>query len=234
MIDLALPAHGSPWLSPAHHALTSCGCPGGRRRRRPGSRCVRQRQPPAAGTPDAGTLSLALRAPAAAGSRRAVGPVAHHRSARRSGPAAEGAGAAHPRPRGHGDRRVDCQRTRRAAARARPVHPRRLARARPSRCRPARSREVRFAAGHAGTYHYWATTLGAPVPFRELAGAFIVDPPGADPGADRVLVITEWSSLTRRDSARSSRPTTPARRSSPDSRAWPSWSTAWAGRPPSG
>jgi FtsP/CotA-like multicopper oxidase with cupredoxin domain len=57
-------------------------------------------------------------------------------------------------------------------------------------------REVRFAAGEAGTYHYWATTLGAPVPFREMAGAFIVDPPGADPGADRVLVITEWSSLT--------------------------------------
>ena len=29
-----------------------------------------------------------------------------------------------------------------------------------------------------------------------MAGAFIVDPPGADPDADRVLVITEWSSLT--------------------------------------
>jgi manganese oxidase len=60
-------------------------------------------------------------------------------------------------------------------------------------------REVRFAAGQAGTFHYWATTLGAPVPFREMAGAFVVDPPGADPGADRVLVITEWSSLTAAD-----------------------------------
>lgn len=61
---------------------------------------------------------------------------------------------------------------------------------------PAASRAVRFAAGPAGTYHYWATSLGAPVPFRELAGAFVVDPPGADPTADRVLVITEWSSLS--------------------------------------
>ena len=60
----------------------------------------------------------------------------------------------------------------------------------------AATREVRFAAGRAGTYHYWATTLGAPVPFRELGGAFVVDPPSADPGADRLLVITEWSSLT--------------------------------------
>lgn len=58
---------------------------------------------------------------------------------------------------------------------------------------------VRFAAGQAGTYHYWATTLGAPVPFREMAGAFVVDPPGADPSADRVLVITEWSNLTAAD-----------------------------------
>jgi len=33
------------------------------------------------------------------------------------------------------------------------------------------------------------------VPFRELAGALIVDPPGPHV-ADRILVITEWSSLT--------------------------------------
>ena len=64
---------------------------------------------------------------------------------------------------------------------------------------PGAIREVRFAAGRAGTYHYWATTLGAPVPFRELGGAFIVDPPGADRDADRVLVITEWTSLTADD-----------------------------------
>ena len=64
------------------------------------------------------------------------------------------------------------------------------------------SREARFATGPAGTYHYWATTTGMPLGFRgagdtQLSGAFIVDPPGAAPNADRVLVITEWSNLTR-------------------------------------
>ena len=38
--------------------------------------------------------------------------------------------------------------------------------------------------------------MGAPVPFRELAGAFVVDPPGGAVAADRVFVITEWTSLT--------------------------------------
>lgn len=57
------------------------------------------------------------------------------------------------------------------------------------------TRRVEFQAGQPGTYHYWATTMGVPVPFREMGGAFIVDPrEGAAP--DRVLVITEWSSLT--------------------------------------
>ena len=59
----------------------------------------------------------------------------------------------------------------------------------------AATREVRFASGQAGTYHYWATTIDAPVPFRELAGALVVDPPGTRV-ADRVFVITEWSDLT--------------------------------------
>jgi len=58
------------------------------------------------------------------------------------------------------------------------------------------AREVRFSSGRAGTYHYWATTIGVPIPFRELAGGFVVDPPG-EVAADRVLVITEWSNLTR-------------------------------------
>jgi manganese oxidase len=61
---------------------------------------------------------------------------------------------------------------------------------------PGATREVRFASGRAGTYHYWATTIGAPVPFRELAGALVVDPPGGQQAADRIFVITEWSSLT--------------------------------------
>ena len=34
---------------------------------------------------------------------------------------------------------------------------------------PGADREVRFASGRAGTYHYWATSIGAPIPFRELA-----------------------------------------------------------------
>ena len=53
-----------------------------------------------------------------------------------------------------------------------------------------------FPAGQTGTYHYWATSFGAPVPFRELAGAFIVDATEPRPADDRILVITEWSSLT--------------------------------------
>jgi FtsP/CotA-like multicopper oxidase with cupredoxin domain len=61
---------------------------------------------------------------------------------------------------------------------------------------PGEQRRVRFVAGHAGTYHYWATTIGAPVPFRELAGALIVDPAGAPPAPDRIFVVTEWTSLT--------------------------------------
>jgi FtsP/CotA-like multicopper oxidase with cupredoxin domain len=63
---------------------------------------------------------------------------------------------------------------------------------------PGSTRVVQFPAPPAGTYHYWATTMGAPVPFRELGGAFVVDPPGADTHnpTDRVFVISEWSSLT--------------------------------------
>ncbi len=58
------------------------------------------------------------------------------------------------------------------------------------------TREARFASGGAGTYHYWASAFGAPAPFREMAGAFIVDPSGTVAEADRVMVITEWSNLT--------------------------------------
>ncbi len=67
---------------------------------------------------------------------------------------------------------------------------------------PSLSRDVRFKAGRAGTYHYWATTTGVPIQFRaapdtQLSGAFIVDPPNAAPDVDRVLVITDWTSVTR-------------------------------------
>jgi manganese oxidase len=63
---------------------------------------------------------------------------------------------------------------------------------------PGATRETRFVSGRAGTYHYWATSIGAPVPFRELAGALVVDPPGGPQAADRIFVITEWNNLTAR------------------------------------
>ena len=60
---------------------------------------------------------------------------------------------------------------------------------------PGGTTQLRFAAGRSGTYHYWATSLGAPSPMREMAGAFVVDPKeGAEP--DRIFVITEWNTLT--------------------------------------
>lgn len=61
---------------------------------------------------------------------------------------------------------------------------------------PGATGHVRFPSGRAGTYHYWATTMGAPVPFRELAGALVVDPLGGPTGPDRIFVITEWNNLT--------------------------------------
>ncbi len=66
---------------------------------------------------------------------------------------------------------------------------------------PSDTRTVRFAATGVGTYHYWATTTGAPLNFRgsvdtQLSGAFIVDPAGAAPPRDRIFVITEWTSLS--------------------------------------
>src|SRR5262245_43098711 len=62
---------------------------------------------------------------------------------------------------------------------------------------PRQTRSVRFSSGRAGTYHYWASSMGAPIPFRELAGAFVVDPSTGPVEPDRVMVITEWTNLTR-------------------------------------
>jgi len=64
---------------------------------------------------------------------------------------------------------------------------------------PGEVRELRFFAGVPGTYQYWASAggdLNRGRPYREdsqLAGAFVVDPPGtvAD---DRVFVIGLWRS----------------------------------------
>jgi FtsP/CotA-like multicopper oxidase with cupredoxin domain len=63
-------------------------------------------------------------------------------------------------------------------------------------------REVRFTSGLPGTYYYWATTTGMPLSSRgstdtQLSGALVVDPAEGTPTPDRVLVITEWTSLTR-------------------------------------
>jgi FtsP/CotA-like multicopper oxidase with cupredoxin domain len=59
------------------------------------------------------------------------------------------------------------------------------------------SRELQFPSGEPGTYFYWATTSGKPMPKRDLdetllSGAFIVDPPGARPD-DRIFVISIWT-----------------------------------------
>ena len=63
---------------------------------------------------------------------------------------------------------------------------------------PGAAREVRFKAGAAGTYFYWATTTGVPFLQRvhvdsQLSGAFIVDPPGRKRAAnDRIFMIGLW------------------------------------------
>ncbi len=67
---------------------------------------------------------------------------------------------------------------------------------------PGESASVTFLAGAPGSYLYWAS-LGATKHERQaereqLAGAFVVDPPGGSP-ADRVLVINIWGN--RLDSA---------------------------------
>ena len=83
---------------------------------------------------------------------------------------------------------------------------------------PGADREVRFASGRAGTYHYWATSMGAPVPFREMGGAFVVDPAGVPVEPDRIFVITEWNDLTPAQLRDIMGPTTRARASWPPTR----------------
>jgi FtsP/CotA-like multicopper oxidase with cupredoxin domain len=65
---------------------------------------------------------------------------------------------------------------------------------------PGEKRELRFAAGSAGTYQYWASTAQDLTgsrhgrPYREdsqLAGAFVVDTPGAT-ASDRIFVLGVW------------------------------------------
>ena len=64
---------------------------------------------------------------------------------------------------------------------------------------PGEVRDVRFVAGAPGTYFYWAApTANDPIQLRpgtdtQLSGAFIVDPRGGAPIADRVFVFTTWT-----------------------------------------
>ncbi len=58
---------------------------------------------------------------------------------------------------------------------------------------PGETRTIESRTGPAGTYYYWASLQAVPIVRRgsldsQLAGAFIVDPPGAA-GHDRVFVI---------------------------------------------
>jgi FtsP/CotA-like multicopper oxidase with cupredoxin domain len=66
---------------------------------------------------------------------------------------------------------------------------------------PTETRAVHFTIDRPGTFHYWATTTGMPLAFRgssdtQMSGALIVDPADGTVDADRVFVITEWTSLT--------------------------------------
>ena len=64
---------------------------------------------------------------------------------------------------------------------------------------PGEVREIRFGAGHPGTYYYWGATAAATMlqgrvaSDSQLVGAFIVDGRNA-PTEDRVLLISNWSS----------------------------------------
>jgi FtsP/CotA-like multicopper oxidase with cupredoxin domain len=70
---------------------------------------------------------------------------------------------------------------------------------------PDETKHLRFAAGAAGTYPYYGRTPdGGMAPNGRnrvldalLGGAFVVDPPGADPTQDRILVLERWKGALR-------------------------------------
>ena len=69
---------------------------------------------------------------------------------------------------------------------------------------PGETRDVRFRAGTPGTWYYWGAFPGLGIADRQwldsqLAGAFVVDPPGAA-SDDRIFVLGLWSH-PREDSA---------------------------------
>jgi len=62
---------------------------------------------------------------------------------------------------------------------------------------PGETGTAEFTADAAGTFYYWASAPGQAMPAwlfenSQLYGAFIVDPPGADPARDRVFMIGIW------------------------------------------
>lgn len=62
---------------------------------------------------------------------------------------------------------------------------------------PGTTGETRFVADAEGTYYYWGAQAGCTFENRlyqdsQLNGALIVDPPGAAPPADRVMLISGW------------------------------------------
>ena len=64
--------------------------------------------------------------------------------------------------------------------------------------RPGATREVRFPAGAAGTWYYWASSGPGGLADRapadaELNGAFVVDPPETRSQPDRIFLISLWN-----------------------------------------
>jgi FtsP/CotA-like multicopper oxidase with cupredoxin domain len=118
-----------------------------------------------------------------------LGPERHGAGLRGSGEGARGAGTAHP-----GAGRHDARHHRHQPARGhRPtVGPDSI------RLAPGESHHFRFRAGAAGTYHYGARTETRPFTLflteeeSQLAGAIVVDPPGA-PTDDRIFVMSIWA-----------------------------------------
>lgn len=67
---------------------------------------------------------------------------------------------------------------------------------------PNEVREVRFVADAPGTYYYWGAPNASPrLEIRrgrssQLSGAIVVDPRGAAPGPDRILLMSFWGDST--------------------------------------
>ncbi len=152
------------------------------------------------GTPGAGTLTLKLRA--AAGEWRPEGQPGRRCGSRRSVKARRcrfrrRSSACPKAPRSASVRNELAD-----ALRVHGLCERGAAACAPIDVPAGETRAVPFKSGPAGTYHYWATTTGMPLPFRavddtQLSGAFIVDPT-----ASRRRTIASSSSPTGRTCTR--------------------------------